>query len=139
MPFPRVVPRDVEFMEHAGEIDEWKPQLAAAILCGVFGIAGVFFNRAVQNHLSTSRPVWPAGFIRRRKSGNGCKSATIDVHFLMLVVAAGAASIGAWGEGATLLFLFSFSGALEHYALGPHAKGNPLALPRRAQDRHRAG
>jgi Cd2+/Zn2+-exporting ATPase len=40
------------------------------------------------------------------------------VHFLMLFVAAGAASIGAWGEGATLLFLFSFSGALEHYALG---------------------
>src|SRR5208283_4997057 len=39
-------------------------------------------------------------------------------HFLMLFVAGGAASIGAWGEGATLLFLFSFSGALEHYALG---------------------
>jgi Cd2+/Zn2+-exporting ATPase len=36
----------------------------------------------------------------------------------MIFVAAGAASIGAWGEGATLLFLFSFSGALEHYALG---------------------
>ncbi len=30
----------------------------------------------------------------------------------------GSASIGAWGEGAMLLFLFSFSGALEHYALG---------------------
>ena len=42
----------------------------------------------------------------------------IDVHFLMLAVAVGSASIGAWGEGATLLFLFSFSGALEHYALG---------------------
>ena len=40
------------------------------------------------------------------------------MHFLMLFVAAGAASIGASGEGATLLFLFSFSGALEHYALG---------------------
>ena len=36
----------------------------------------------------------------------------------MLAVAVGAAGIGAWAEGATLLFLFSFSGALEHYALG---------------------
>jgi Cd2+/Zn2+-exporting ATPase len=36
----------------------------------------------------------------------------------MLAVAAGAASIGAWGEGSTLLFLFSLSGALEHFALG---------------------
>jgi Cd2+/Zn2+-exporting ATPase len=42
----------------------------------------------------------------------------IDVHFLMLAVAVGSACIGAWGEGATLLFLFSLSGALEHYALG---------------------
>jgi Cd2+/Zn2+-exporting ATPase len=42
----------------------------------------------------------------------------LDVHFLMLAVAFGAATIGAWPEGATLLFLFSFSGALEHYAFG---------------------
>src|SRR4029077_267277 len=42
----------------------------------------------------------------------------IDVHFLMLAVAAGSACIGALGEGATLLFLFSLSGALEHFALG---------------------
>src|SRR5947207_4815040 len=36
----------------------------------------------------------------------------------MLAVAVGSASIGAWGEGSTLLFLFSLSGALEHFALG---------------------
>jgi Cd2+/Zn2+-exporting ATPase len=42
----------------------------------------------------------------------------IDVHFLMLAVAVGSASIGAWAEGTTLLFLFSLSGALEHFALG---------------------
>jgi len=41
----------------------------------------------------------------------------LDIHFLMLAVAAGAVSIGAWTEGALLLFLFSLSGALEHYAL----------------------
>lgn len=41
----------------------------------------------------------------------------LDVHFLMLAVAMGAVAIGAWAEGALLLFLFSLSGALEHYAL----------------------
>ncbi len=40
-----------------------------------------------------------------------------DIHFLMLAVACGAVAIGAWEEGALLLFLFSTSGALEHYAL----------------------
>ena len=56
----------------------------------------------------------------------------------MLAVAVGAASIGAWAEGATLLFLFSLSGALEHYALGRTQKEIRVAVPRRAQNRHRA-
>src|ERR1035441_3214377 len=42
IPFPKVVQRDVEFLEHAQEIDEWKPQLAAAILCGVLGLTAHF-------------------------------------------------------------------------------------------------
>src|SRR5438552_2245582 len=40
IPWPKVVQRDVEFLEHAEEIDEWKPQLVAAILCGAFGLCG---------------------------------------------------------------------------------------------------
>jgi Cd2+/Zn2+-exporting ATPase len=39
---------------------------------------------------------------------------TLDVHFLMLAVAAGSAAVGAWAEGIILLFPFSTSGALEH-------------------------
>ncbi|NWM00840.1 heavy metal translocating P-type ATPase, partial [Klebsiella pneumoniae] len=31
---------------------------------------------------------------------------------------AGAAALGAWAEGALLLFLFSLGHALEHYAMG---------------------
>src|SRR3546814_13628202 len=36
----------------------------------------------------------------------------------MLVAAAGAAALGAWAEGALLLFLFSLGHSLEHYAMG---------------------
>jgi Cd2+/Zn2+-exporting ATPase len=40
----------------------------------------------------------------------------LDIHFLMLAVAVGAAVVGHWDEGALLLFLFSLSGALEELA-----------------------
>ncbi len=36
----------------------------------------------------------------------------------MLIAAAGAAALGAWAEGALLLFLFSLGHALEHFAMG---------------------
>ncbi|HWX20354.1 MAG TPA: heavy metal translocating P-type ATPase [Candidatus Binatia bacterium] len=119
IPWPKVVQRDVEFFEHADEqIDEWKAQLAAALLCGGVGLGAWFFHdgpQAVAGYLLaylagswfTAQEVWE----RLRKGA-------IDVHFLMLAVAVGSASIGAWGEGTTLLFLFSLSGALEHFALG---------------------
>jgi Cd2+/Zn2+-exporting ATPase len=118
MPFPRVVQRDIEFLEHAHEIDEWKAQLVAAILCGVFGLTGYFFRDqpwAVGAYLAA----YVAGaWFTVHEVWERLQKATIDVHFLMLAVAGGSAAIGAWGEGAMLLFLFSFSGALEHFALG---------------------
>ncbi len=41
----------------------------------------------------------------------------LDVNFLMLLAALGAAIIGNWPEGATLLFLFSLSNLLQNYAM----------------------
>lgn len=41
----------------------------------------------------------------------------LNIDFLMIAAAAGAAFLGEWVEGAILLFLFSISGALESYAL----------------------
>jgi Cd2+/Zn2+-exporting ATPase len=41
-----------------------------------------------------------------------------DIDLLMLLAAIGAAILGAWAEGAFLLFLFSLAHSLEHYALG---------------------
>jgi Cd2+/Zn2+-exporting ATPase len=112
------VQRDVEFLEHADEIDEWKAQLAAAILCGLFGL-GAFFFRAYPGAVAGYLLAYLAGgWFTVQEVAERLRKRAIDVHFLMLAVAVGSASIGAWGEGSMLLFLFSLSGALEHFALG---------------------
>jgi Cd2+/Zn2+-exporting ATPase len=41
----------------------------------------------------------------------------LDIDFLMVIAAVGAAAVGAWAEGAFLLFLFALANALERYAL----------------------
>ncbi len=45
------------------------------------------------------------------------REGTLDIDFLMIAAALGAALIGAWPEGALLLFLFTLSGALEEFAM----------------------
>lgn len=42
----------------------------------------------------------------------------LDVDLLMVLAALGAAVVGAWHEGAILLFLFSLSNVLQDYAIG---------------------
>ena len=122
IPFPKVVQRDVEFLESAEHIDEhineWKTQLAAAILCGVLGLTAHFLLTGYGSVAAYVFAYLAGGFYPAEDVWERLQKRTIDVHFLMIFVAAGAAGIGAWAEGATLLFLFSFSGALEHYALG---------------------
>jgi Cd2+/Zn2+-exporting ATPase len=120
LPFPKIVQRDVEFLEHADEhdhADEWKLQLLLAFACGVFGLLAALVFPAARLPLFLASYLAGAWF-PAEEVWERLQKRTLDVHFLMLAVAAGSASIGAWGEGATLLFLFSFSGALEHYALG---------------------
>jgi len=122
VPFPKVVQRDVEFLEHIEEhTEEWKAQLVAAALCGVFGLTGYFLDKSGQQSLAVAGFVlayFAGGWFPAEEVWERLRKRAIDVHFLMLAVAIGAASIGAWGEGAVLLFLFSLSGGLEHFALG---------------------
>jgi Zn2+/Cd2+-exporting ATPase len=122
LPWPKVVPRDVEFLEEAEHIEEhineWKMQLVAAILCGACALVGYFF-RAQPWSVGAYLAAYLAGaWFTVHEVWERLRKGAIDVHFLMLAVAVGAAAIGAWAEGATLLFLFSLSGALEHFALG---------------------
>ena len=118
---PKFGPREVEIHEdHEHEEDEWKPQLVLAVLCGILALSGhfvlghnVLFGTAlfVASYLC-------GGWFAAKDVFELLHRGKLDVHFLMLAVAGGSATVGAWQEGATLLFLFSISGALEHYAMG---------------------
>ncbi len=57
------------------------------------------------------------GGFAARNGLNALRQGHIDVDFLMVAAALGAAIIGEWTEGAILLFLFALSNGLEHYAM----------------------
>ena len=74
------------------------------------------------------------GFFTLREAIDNLKLKKFEIDTLMLVAAAGAAALGAWAEGALLLFLFSLGHALEHYAMG-RAKRAIEALAELAPDK----
>ncbi len=121
--------------------EEWRALALQAAICGSALVTGFILEKtgAASNAVvigcyvvSLIAGAWDAaidawqGFLSERR---------IDVHFLMLAVATGAVAIGAWEEGALLLFLFSTSGALEHFVMHrTHREINALtrAAPKRA-------
>jgi len=118
IPFPKIAPREMEIPDDDHPIDEWKWQLVLAIACGVFGLLAAFVVPVEFKVFAYAAAYLAGAFFAAEEVLERLHKRILDVHFLMLAVAFGAASIGAWAEGATLLFLFSFSGALEHYAFG---------------------
>jgi Cd2+/Zn2+-exporting ATPase len=58
------------------------------------------------------------GFYTVGEALQNLKLKRFEIDALMLVAAAGAAALGAWAEGALLLFLFSLGHSLENYAMG---------------------
>ena len=58
------------------------------------------------------------GFYTVREAIDNLRLKRFEIDTLMLVAAAGAAALGAWAEGALLLFMFSLGHALEYYAMG---------------------
>lgn len=100
----------------------WKAPMALAVLCGIAAATGVMLERMA------GAQTWPAlicyvtaylsgSFFAAIETWELLRKRILDIHFLMLAVAVGAASIGHWWEGATLMFLFSISGALEDLAM----------------------
>ncbi|WP_312218160.1 heavy metal translocating P-type ATPase [Brevundimonas sp.] len=135
-PFPaapeKKAHRHVEGEDHAehdhdhahGGVFGSNTELIFALMAG--GALGVGF---VLEKLVSGLPGWVplalylsayglGGFFTVREAIDNLKRKRFEIDTLMLVAAAGAAALGAWAEGALLLFLFSLGHALEHYAMG---------------------
>jgi Zn2+/Cd2+-exporting ATPase len=93
------------------------------VICAVTLILGIFSehtallpaNIAIYFYLLSYASGGYQGLIETFES---LRKFELNIDFLMIAAALGAAVLGEWIEGATLLFLFSLSGALESYALG---------------------
>jgi Cd2+/Zn2+-exporting ATPase len=116
IPWPKFTTREIHFPEDEHE-NESRDELIAAGMCAVFGLIGYFLH-GPWNVVAYVAAYVAGGFFPAIEVKESLEKRVLDVHFLMLAVALGGATIGAWGEGAMLLFLFSLSGALEHYAMG---------------------
>ena len=119
---PKVVQRDVEYFEAEEHPGEWRWQLLAATLCAVFGVTAALLTPHGTKPGALSLTFYLLSYLAgswfaAEEVWHRLRQVTLDVHFLMLAVAAGSAAINEWNEGATLLFLFSLSGALEHFAM----------------------
>ena len=108
--------------DHGGIFGE-RTELIFALLCGL--VLGIGF--AIEK--LAAAPEWVplafyiaaygfGGWFTVREAIENLKLKRFEIDTLMLVAAAGAAALGAWAEGALLLFLFSLGHALEHYAMG---------------------
>jgi len=101
-----------------------RTELIFALLCGAALGLGVVLKYAMPD-----APGWISltlfivayafgSWFTGREALENLRQKRFEIDTLMLVAASGAAALGAWAEGALLLFLFSLGHALEHYAMG---------------------
>lgn len=101
---------------------EWRKLAIFATVCGAAGMAGWLAGRFAPGLPGLAITLYALGLVAGGwdaavDSWENLRKGNVDIHFLMIAVAAGAVIIGAWGEAVLLLFLFSASGAMEEFAL----------------------
>ena len=101
-------------------VRNYRVMLAWSGVCGLATLVGFILQRAGAPSLWTL-PLFTiayisGGWFATQDVWRGLMRHRIDIQFLMIFVALGATLVRAWTEGATLLFLFSLSNALEQFA-----------------------
>jgi Zn2+/Cd2+-exporting ATPase len=112
-PLRKLVPRELQVPEEDADLNEWRAQAVAAALCASFALAAFLLQNSSSSVPLSVLAYLAGSWFAAKEAWVGLRRWSLDVHFLMLTVAAGSACVGAWSEGAMLLFLFSTSGALE--------------------------
>lgn len=107
---------------HHDHDGEWFLLGLLAFICGVGGLVGnglygVSATCTAFSYVFYGIAYFAGGFEPMRAVWHKLPKGELDIHFLMLAVALGAASIGGWAEGALLLFLFTFAESLEGYVM----------------------
>jgi Cd2+/Zn2+-exporting ATPase len=106
------------------EEEEVRPLLISTVLCAVFLAAGFVADNWLHMSAYIYIPLYAlsyatGGYFRLIEGFQALvKEKNLDINFLMLLGALGAAVLGKWEEGAMLMFLFTLSATLEAFAVG---------------------
>jgi len=106
------------------EENEVIPLLISTVLCALFLILAYLAERLYTANtwivISLYVASYATGGYFRLLDGFSAliKRKTLDINFLMILGAIGAAILGRWSEGAILMFLFTLSATLEAFAVG---------------------
>lgn len=107
--------------KHGGIFGE-RSELIFAIICGALLLIGWLLEFTSVNEwipwVFYAAAYFFGGFYIVREAIEKLIARRFEIDFLMIVAAIGAAILGAWAEGALLLFLFAIGHALENYAMG---------------------
>jgi len=96
-------------------------RLILTIASGLLTVTGFFLSQLAVDPRVTI-PVYGAailsgGWLVARKGFYALRNRTLDINVLMSLAVAGAAAIGEWLEGATVIFLFSLANLLESWSM----------------------
>lgn len=92
--------------------------LIGGVFTGLGGLATLVDFLGVTSGLLYGLAYLFGAWFTVQEVAEGLRARRFEIDALMLVAAIGAALLGAWFEGALLLFLFSLGHALEGYAMG---------------------
>ena len=97
----------------------YRAEVSVAV-SGVLIIAGWLLGLTAASTASTAAyglAILTGGRVTWRRAATSIMARTLDMNVLMTVAVCGAAAIGEWGEGATVIFLFALGGMLESRSL----------------------